>query len=343
MRRTMTDTDPGDIPPATSPATCGTAASITRAEQALARLDAANGSLSNTAELSDAALCREAVALARSHGGSVALADLLLFRALGQPTVCAATGDRTHEPGVVRASRYLDVLHEGRNRIRAEGSINARILADLLASLVRMSETEPETTTAETESSVRMTIPPAVSCALVGIDAALRSDAARRSPIVAALLAHAALLPLRSTLDECGPLSRIAGLLALCGGGCCARALLAPSAHGDSCFADDVATGASAALMIVHRITALIEADQERVRAFTRAAPSAHRVHLAVQRHPVIALPRLLDETGLRVQAATSALHRLRALGIVREITGRHRHRIYSYDAYVSALDEGLS
>jgi len=46
----------------------------------------------------------------------------------------------------------------------------------------------------------------------------------------------------------------------------------------------------------------------------------------------------MMDTTGLQVQAATSALHRLRGLGIIREITHRHRHRLYSYDGYVAII-----
>jgi hypothetical protein len=61
-----------------------------------------------------------------------------------------------------------------------------------------------------------------------------------------------------------------------------------------------------------------------------------------LQRRPIVSLPRLLEETGLGVQTATSALHRLRGLGMVREMTGRHRHRVYSYDAYVTLLGEEI-
>jgi Fic family protein len=107
-------------------------------------------------------------------------------------------------------------------------------------------------------------------------------------------------------------------------------------------FADGLVASADDALSLVERIMRLIEEDERRIGALSKAAHSARRVHLALQRSPVIALPSLLQETGLRVQAATSALHRLRALGIVREITGRHRHCLYSYDAYVTLLSHDL-
>jgi hypothetical protein len=36
-----------------------------------------------------------------------------------------------------------------------------------------------------------------------------------------------------------------------------------------------------------------------------------------------------------------SAVESLETLGMVREITGKHRDRIYLYDQYVRILDEG--
>jgi hypothetical protein len=107
-------------------------------------------------------------------------------------------------------------------------------------------------------------------------------------------------------------------------------------------FADEIVASAAATGPLVERIAVLIREDEKRIGALSKAAHSARRVHLALQRLPVIAVPQLLEVTGLRVQAATSALHRLRALGIVREITGRYRHCVYSYDAYVTLLSHDL-
>jgi hypothetical protein len=36
-----------------------------------------------------------------------------------------------------------------------------------------------------------------------------------------------------------------------------------------------------------------------------------------------------------------AALERLEALGLVRELTGRERGRVFSYDKYLSILSEG--
>ena len=90
---------------------------------------------------------------------------------------------------------------------------------------------------------------------------------------------------------------------------------------------------------LVRRLTELHDRDAMRIDTLGKAAASSHRVHRALERWPIASVVRLIDVTGLQVQAVTSSLHRLRGLGIVREITRRHRHRLYAYDAWLAVLD----
>ena len=48
---------------------------------------------------------------------------------------------------------------------------------------------------------------------------------------------------------------------------------------------------------------------------------------------------RLAD--GLSFPAAASAMDRLVELGIARELTGKRRNRLFVYDQYLAALNEG--
>ena len=90
---------------------------------------------------------------------------------------------------------------------------------------------------------------------------------------------------------------------------------------------------------IVQRLTELHHLDGARIDALGKAAASSHRVHRALERWPIASIARIIEATGLQVQAVTSSLHRLRGLGIVRQITRRHRHRLYCYDAWLALLD----
>ena len=60
-----------------------------------------------------------------------------------------------------------------------------------------------------------------------------------------------------------------------------------------------------------------------------------------MQRTPVCTIPRLAKKTKLTLPTIAKALDVLAELGIVRETTGKQRHRIYSYDRYMKILSEG--
>ena len=94
---------------------------------------------------------------------------------------------------------------------------------------------------------------------------------------------------------------------------------------------------------LVGRLTALDDLDRARIDTLGKAAASAHRVHRVLERWPIASVTRIIETTGLQVQAVTSALHRLRGLGIVREISRRHRHRLYCYDAWITLLDDDVA
>ena len=52
-------------------------------------------------------------------------------------------------------------------------------------------------------------------------------------------------------------------------------------------------------------------------------------------------IPNAAPQLNLTPPTIRSAVESLEALGIVREITGKQRDRIYIYDRYVRILDEG--
>jgi Fic family protein len=68
---------------------------------------------------------------------------------------------------------------------------------------------------------------------------------------------------------------------------------------------------------------------------------SALRVHHALQQRPVASIPLLVQTTGLSAPTVSAALRMLAQLGIVRELTGKRRNRIFGYERYVSLLAEG--
>ena len=72
-----------------------------------------------------------------------------------------------------------------------------------------------------------------------------------------------------------------------------------------------------------------------------RAANSAMRVHRVMQERPIISLQELAKRTGLSYPGASGGIGTLERLGVVRELTGKRRNRLFGYKDYLSILEEG--
>ena len=106
-------------------------------------------------------------------------------------------------------------------------------------------------------------------------------------------------------------------------------------------FAEGVRETADGAVVSARTIVDLFEEDRRKVQGHGRAVGSALRIHHALQQQPVSSIPRLSEKTGLSAPTVTSALQRLERLGIVRELTGRARNRLFAYDRYLELVNRG--
>jgi Fic family protein len=88
---------------------------------------------------------------------------------------------------------------------------------------------------------------------------------------------------------------------------------------------------ANQAATTAKQILTLFENDRQKIENFGRSASSALRVHQILQSKPIISIPLATKTLGLSVPTITSALAHLQKLGIVREITGRQRNRLFLY------------
>jgi DNA-binding MarR family transcriptional regulator len=59
-----------------------------------------------------------------------------------------------------------------------------------------------------------------------------------------------------------------------------------------------------------------------------------------LQVHPISSAPALGKKLNLTGPTVTSALKQLVQLGIVRELTGKERHRLFGYQPYLDLLNE---
>jgi Fic family protein len=94
------------------------------------------------------------------------------------------------------------------------------------------------------------------------------------------------------------------------------------------------------AVETAQRIRALFEADAARVHTLGRKSASASRIHQLMQKAPVASLTAI-QQTGLSFPTVSDGVGRLVQLGMLKEITGRQRGRLYVYSDYLDILKEG--
>jgi Fic family protein len=108
-------------------------------------------------------------------------------------------------------------------------------------------------------------------------------------------------------------------------------------------FLEGVAETANQAFDSATRIVELFKQGRELVTAQSERAGSALRIHERLQQNPFATSNALAAQTGLTPPTINAALADLERLGIVREITGRRRGRVFGYGAYMDILNEGTA
>ena len=108
-------------------------------------------------------------------------------------------------------------------------------------------------------------------------------------------------------------------------------------------FLEGVTETASQAFDAATRIVQLFKDDRERIVAESERAGSALRLHDVLQQSPFVTSTMLSRDTGLSVPTVNAALVDLQGLGIVREVSGRRRGRVFEYTTYLAILSEGTA
>jgi Fic family protein len=106
-------------------------------------------------------------------------------------------------------------------------------------------------------------------------------------------------------------------------------------------FLAGVADTANQAFDAATRIVETFKADRERIAAESERAGSALRIHDLFQQYPYFTANLLVERTGLSAPTVNAALADLERLGVVEEVTGRRRGRVFGYRRYLAILSEG--
>lgn len=92
-----------------------------------------------------------------------------------------------------------------------------------------------------------------------------------------------------------------------------------------------------------HEILGLFEIDRKRIASLKQQANAPLRVHEVLQKKPIVSIATVVKELSMSFPTVMNGMQRLEKMGIVREITGGARNRLYIYQTYVDILNEGTN
>lgn len=89
------------------------------------------------------------------------------------------------------------------------------------------------------------------------------------------------------------------------------------------------------------KIVSLLGRDKERIGKLCRASASAFRVHAHLLKTPYLSLTKTAKVLKLSVPTMTSTAQKLIEIGVLKEVTGRARNRLFAYTDYLDILTSG--
>jgi Fic family protein len=340
---------------------------LERALLACGRLDAITALLPDPDLFLYAYVRREAVLSSQIEGTQSSLSDLLLFE------LDEAPGVPFHD--VVEVSNYVAALEHGLQRLQEGFPLSNRLLREIHAKLLargRGADKQPgefrrsQNWIGGTRPGNAQYVPPPpqeVEPCMAALERFLHAADAPGALLKAAL-AHIQFETIHPFLDGNGRLGRLLITLILHHDGVLRQPLLYLSLYfkqhraeyyrlldavrltGDweawlDFVLEGIAQTATGAVDTAHRLLALFRDDAARIQTLGRAAPNALRVFDALRRRPLATINDIAARTGIAFPTAARAIEALQRLGIVREITGRKRERVFAYAAYLAILNEG--
>jgi len=341
---------------------------LEQANQSLGRLDGFASILPNLPLFIYAYVRKEAVLSSQIEGTQSSLSDLLLFENDEMPGVPLKD--------VEEVSSYVAALDYGLARLRGGFPLSLRLIREIhevLLSKGRGSNKQPgefrqsQNWLGGTRPGTAAFVPPPpelVPECMSALELFLHEERADLPLLIRAGLVHVQFETIHPFLDGNGRLGRLLITFLLCAAGVLREPILYLSlyfkqhrsayydlldrvrATGDweswlEFFLTGVRDTAEQAATAAHRVLALFEEHHRRIEALGRPAASVLRIFEHMQRNPIVAIPNTAKSVGISAPTVAKSMEHMQRLGILREITGRQRHRLFVYDAYLAILNEG--
>lgn len=311
---------------------------------------------------------KEAVLSSQIEGTRSSLSDLLLFELDEAPGVPL--------DDVIEVSNYVAAINHGLKRLKAGFPLSNRLIREvheILLSKGRGRDKDPgefrrsQNWIQGTRPGNALYVPPPpdrIPEAMGDLEKFLHDIPTRTPVLIKAALMHVQFETIHPFLDGNGRIGRLLITLLLCHEGVLRHPLLYLSLffkqhrteyfdllmrvradgnwEGWLCFfIRGVKEMAEGAVATAKRLNEIGNEDRQKAREMGRKAGSVLRIHQALQTRPIASIPFLSKTTGISAPAVTGALKALEKAGIVREVTGRKRNRLYAYQRYLNLMKKG--
>lgn len=335
---------------------------------ALGRLDAISTLLPDAQLFLYSYVRKEAVMSSQIEGTQSSLHDLMLYEMEGQPGVPL--------DDVQEVSCYVKALTLGVERIRQGHPISFRLLSEVHAVLMTSGRGVQRSPGEFRRNQVwigghradeaTFVPPPANQLAdcWTALENFINDVPEPTAAVIKAALAHVQFETIHPFLDGNGRLGRMLIPLILVEAGVLKEPLLYLSVffkqHRDTYyrllqqvrisgdweawllfFSDAIAATAGQAVGTAQALMQLLANDKARLAELGRLAGSARQILDALFAHPVSHIAALASATGLTPATIGKALDAMEhTLGMVREVTGQKRNRVYAYSSYINILNQ---
>lgn len=335
---------------------------------ALGRLDSVSVLLPETSLFLYMYVRKEAVLSSMIEGTQSSLSDLLLFEFAHQPGVPL--------DDVQEVSNYVAALNHGFNRLDSDFPLSLRLLKEIhsvLLSKGRGKECDPgefrrsQNWIGGSRPGTAAFVPPPpdhVQDCMGKLELFLHDQQEKTPVLIKAALAHVQFETIHPFLDGNGRLGRLIITLLLCSEKVLKEPMLYLSLYfkthrqryyellnevrrtGDweawlDFFADAVIHTATQAVETAQQLMKLSAEDGQRINGLKRISGSAHLIHKAMLERPMASPNWIQEKTQLSPATVNACLRELERIGIVKEVTGQKRNRLYSYLEYIRIMNEG--
>jgi len=361
------------VPPALPPEPAlrldGLQTLLEQANHAVGRLDGLTGAFPDLALYIYSWVRKDAVLSSQIEGTQSSLSDLMLFENGDAP------GVPVHD--VQDVSNYVAALSHGLTRMRSGFPLSLRLIREMheiLLSRGRGSNQQPgefrrsQNWIGGSRPGNAAYVPPPpelVPDCMGSLELFLHEQRPDLPVLVQAALAHVQFESIHPFLDGNGRIGRLLITMLLCARGVMTEPILYLSLYfkqhrtayyhlldrvrteGDweawlHFFLTGVKETANEAADAARRMMALFGEHRKRIETLGRPAASVLLVYRHLQRTPILSIVNAAPKIGISAPTVAKSLEHLRQLGIVRELTGKQRHRMFVYEPYLAILNEGM-